>query len=92
MTNDDLALELREADEGPSARWVVFYVLAGKRHATEHAEGCKVLARARLNQDDDTMRDLLSQHGVIEAGRYARAPEDWPAPKTHSCIREEPHG
>ncbi len=82
-----------DAPQGPSERYVVTYVMDAKRRATCHQEGCGVLARARLNQEDFETRDGLkiTQHGVIEEGRYlAAAPPDYPAPADHSCVKRGP--
>lgn len=76
----------------PPARWVVTYVLNGRRHATRHVEGCGTLKRARNNQDtgeplEAGKRQSISQHGVLEEGRYlSAAPADFPAPVDHSCV------
>lgn len=70
-------------------RWVVSYVMQGKRHATLHQDGCGVLRKARDNDVDFETRDGLkiTEHGVLEEGRYlAHAPADYPAPKEHSCV------
>lgn len=79
-----------DTDTPKPARWVVSYVMENKRRATTHQDGCGVLGRARLNQEDFETRDGLkiTQHGVIEEGRYlASAPLDWAAPVDHSCVK-----
>ncbi len=78
-----------DTEEAPPERFVVSYVLDGKRRATRHVEGCAVLVRARLNDEDFEALDgrKITQHGVIEEGRYlSRAPADFPAPADHGCV------
>ncbi len=78
-----------DAPQTPSDRYVVSYVIDGKRRATCHTDGCGVLARARLNDEDFEARGgiKITQHAVLEEGRYlAHAPGDYPAPSDHVCV------
>lgn len=56
-------------------RYVVSYFFRDEgRKATLHEEGCAVLARARLEQDQETFnKRYVKQLSVVEAERYERA-------------------
>ena len=63
---------------------VVYYLLAGHYRATRHAEGCGTLRRAEAF--DGAANVNISDHHVVTAEVYARLPDNYPAPKDHSCL------
>lgn len=66
---------------------VVLYLMDGHFHATRHADGCGVLARAQRAADGDILPGRGDRPQIWEEKLFARL-SDIPALKDHACVRK----
>lgn len=64
---------------------IVLYLMDARWHATRHAEGCGILARAQKAADGEIVPGRGDRPQVWEEELFARLP-DKPEPRDHRCV------